>query len=365
MSAADADFMRRALFLAERGLGQTSPNPMVGALIVSPDGIVVGRGYHRRAGEPHAEIHALRDAGDRARGATLYCTLEPCCHIGRTGPCSVAVAEAGIRRVVVAVIDPNPKVAGGGVGYLRAQGVDVTIGVMRREAARLNDVFFTNVRQRRPYVTMKIAVSQDGGIAVAPGVRTPLTSRDANRHAQRYRAEVDAIAIGSETMLVDDPQLTVRELYRHRPLARVIFDARLRTPPLARIFQTLGAGPVIIITDGMASLESARALESAGARLLTAPVYDIRAALATLYRDAGICSVLLEGGAAVHAAAWNAGVVDRVRMYVTPDALGPTRVLWTIPGTMPATFNLDTLHEARNQWLGRDQLVEGYVHRVD
>jgi len=222
--------MRRALFLAERGRGQTSPNPMVGALIVSPDGVIVGRGHHPRAGEPHAEIHALRDAGGRARGATLYCTLEPCCHTGRTGPCSVAVAQAGVRRVVAAVIDPNPRVAGGGVQYLRERGIDVTVGVLQHEATRLNDVFFTNVRRQRPYVTMKIAVSQDRGIAVARGVRTPLTSRAANRHAQRYRAEVDAIAIGSETLLIDDPVLTVREVYRHRPLTRVVFDSRLRTP---------------------------------------------------------------------------------------------------------------------------------------
>jgi diaminohydroxyphosphoribosylaminopyrimidine deaminase/5-amino-6-(5-phosphoribosylamino)uracil reductase len=363
-SAADAEFMRRALFLAERARGQTSPNPLVGALIVSPDGIIVGRGYHHRAGEPHAEINALRDAGDRARGATLYCTLEPCCHTGRTGPCSVAVAQAGVRRVVAAVIDPNPRVAGGGVRYLREHGVEVTTGVMSREAARLNDVFFVNVREQRAHVTMKIAVSHDRGIALAPGVRTPLTSREANRDAQRYRAEVDAIAIGSETAIVDDPVLTVRELYRHRPLARVIFDSRLRTPSTARLFATLDAGPVIVIAT-IASVEAqperVRALEDAGARVLTTADRDMQAAFATLYREAGICSVLLEGGAAIHAAAWNAGVVDRVRMYVTPDVLGPTRVPWM----MPASFDLASLYDGRKVSLGRDLLLEGYVHRVD
>lgn len=361
--------MRRALCLAERGRGQTSPNPMVGAIIVSPDGIIAGRGHHLRAGEPHAEINALRDAGDRAREATLYCTLEPCCHTGRTGPCSVAVADAGIRRVVAAVIDPNPRVAGGGVRYLQDRGVEVTTGVMAHEATRLNDVFFTNVRQQRPYVTLKIAVSQDRGIALAPGVRTALTSREANRHAQRYRAEVDAIGIGSETLLVDDPVLTVREVYRHRPLTRVVFDSRLRTPPTARVFGTLDAGPIVIVTtaDSLARESGrARALERAGARLLTPPAadradHDIRAALATLYREAGVCSVLLEGGAALHASAWNAGVVDRVRMYVTPDVLGPTRVPWI----MPASFDPAALSELRKETLGRDQLWEGYVHRLD
>lgn len=356
--------MRRALFLAERGRGQTSPNPMVGALIVSPEGIVVGRGHHAHAGAPHAEVNALRDAGDRARGATLYCTLEPCCHTGRTGPCSVAIVQAGIRRVVAAVTDPNPLVAGGGFRYLREHGVEVTDHVMAREAARLNDVFFTNVRRQRPHVTIKIALSRDRGIAAAPGVRTALTSREANRHAQRYRAEVDAIAIGSETLLVDDPLLTVRELYRRRPLARVILDSRLRTPSSARLFATLDAGPVIVITTDASfacHADRVRSLEAAGARLLTAPAHDMAGALETLYRETGLCSVLLEGGAAVHASAWNARVVDRVRTYVTPDTLGPSGVRWT----MPASFDIASLYDRRDEWLGRDHFVEGYVYRAD
>jgi diaminohydroxyphosphoribosylaminopyrimidine deaminase / 5-amino-6-(5-phosphoribosylamino)uracil reductase len=369
----DAEFMRRALFLAERARGLTSPNPMVGALVVSPDGVIFGRGYHPRAGEPHAEIFALRDAGERARGATLYCTLEPCCHTGRTGPCSVAIAEAGVRRVVAAVTDPNPKVAGGGFRYLRDRGIDVTTGIMQREASRLNDVFFTNVRHARPYITIKIAVSRDNGIAAAPGVRTSLTSRDANRHAQRYRAEVDAIAIGSETLLIDDPVLTVREVYRRRPLTRIIFDTRLRTPPSARIFATLDRGPVLIITAESVLADAqhaarARALEHAGARVLAMPrpAHDISAAFATLYREAGICSVLLEGGAALHAAAWNAGLVDRVRIYVTPDTLGPSRVQWRMPASFDVTVPvLRGLHDVHDAWLGRDRLLEGYVHRVD
>jgi diaminohydroxyphosphoribosylaminopyrimidine deaminase/5-amino-6-(5-phosphoribosylamino)uracil reductase len=394
--------MRRALFLAERGRGQTTPNPMVGALIVSPDGVIVGRGHHARAGEPHAEIHALRDAGDRARGATLYCTLEPCCHTGRTGPCSVAVADAGVRCVVAAVADPNPLVAGGGFRYLRERGVEVITGVRQHDAARLNDVFFTNVRQQRPYVTIKIAVSHDGGIAAAAGVRTAITSQAANRHAQRYRAEVDAIAIGSETLLVDDPVLTVRDLYRRRPLTRIIFDSRLRTPPAARVLTTLDAGPVIVVSTAAsvaAHADRVRTLEQAGARVLTVSALppaeqtepmaataraahstaigsrsssqsdaasasgtlDVRAALGVLYRDAGVCSLLLEGGAAMHAAAWNAGVVDRVRIYVGPDPLGPSCVPWQ----MPASFDLPSLQEAHEQWLGRDRFLEGYVYRVD
>jgi diaminohydroxyphosphoribosylaminopyrimidine deaminase / 5-amino-6-(5-phosphoribosylamino)uracil reductase len=365
----DAAFMERALILAERGRGRTSPNPMVGALIVSDDGTVVGRGFHERAGTPHAEVHAIADAGDRARGATMYCTLEPCCHTGRTGPCSVAVERAGIARVVAAVTDPNPQVAGGGIRYLRDHRIDVTVGILGDRAARLNDVFFTNVTERRPFVTLKIAMSLDGRIAAAPGARTPLTSAAANRHAQRLRAEVDAIAVGSDTVLIDDPLLTARDVYRWRPLTRVIFDNRLRTPPTARIFTTLTDGPIVVVTSKAAvhakscGLTSRlRALEDAGATIVaTETARDLNAAMTSLFTDHGICSVLLEGGAALHAAAWNAGLVDRVRTYVTPQALGAAGVPWE----MPSSFDWTMLHDTRSEWFGEDCLLEGYVHRVD
>jgi diaminohydroxyphosphoribosylaminopyrimidine deaminase / 5-amino-6-(5-phosphoribosylamino)uracil reductase len=368
-AGADAAFMERALIWAERGRGRTSPNPMVGALIVSPDGIVVGCGFHERAGTPHAEVHAIADAGERARGATLYCTLEPCCHTGRTGPCTLAVERAGIARVVAAVTDPNPAVAGGGIRYLRDHGIDVTVGVLGDRAARLNDVFFTNVTKRRPFVTVKIAMSLDGRIAAAPGARTALTGAPANRHAQRLRAEVDAIAVGSETVLADDPLLTARDVYRWRPLTRVIFDNRLRTPPTARIFTTRAAGPILVVTSKNAvharscGLTSRlRALEDAGATIVTTETArDLTGAMTRLFVEHGICSVLLEGGAALHAAAWNAGLVDRVRTYVTPRALGPAGVPWD----MPSSFDWTMLHDTRSEWFGEDCLLEGYVHRTD
>lgn len=359
----DAAFMRRALALAERGRGGTSPNPLVGALLVSPDGVIVGRGFHAKAGTPHAEIHALRDAGERARGATLYCTLEPCCHTGRTGPCSVAVAEAGVARVVAATEDPNPRVAGGGFRYLEAHGIPVTSGVLRAEAARQNEVFRTNIRAQRPFVTLKVATSLDGRIAAAPGARTALTSADANRHAHRFRAEVDAMAIGSETLIVDDPLLTARDVYRARPLTRIVFDGRLRTPPSARLFTTRAAGPILIVCDSVAVAahpERAEALERAGAELFATHSHDLVHVFGELWKRE-IASVLLEGGAALHAAAWQAGIVDRVRVYVTPDALGDAGVQWN----MPASFDVAQLHERRVEPLGRDTLLEGYVHRID
>ena len=190
----------------------------------------MGRGYHVGAGAPHAEVVALEEAGAAARGATLYCTLEPCCHTGRTGPCVDRIVEAGVRRVVVGVEDPDPRVDGGGVRHLRARGVEVAVGVGRRRAARLNEAFFTVKRRRRPFVTLKAAVSLDGRIAAAPGRRTPLTGRSAQDHAHDTRALVDAIGIGSETVLVDDPQLTARGRPRRRPFVRVLFDTRMRTP---------------------------------------------------------------------------------------------------------------------------------------
>ena len=362
--AADAAFMSRALALAERGRGRTSPNPMVGALVVAPDGVIVGRGFHERAGTPHAEVHALADAGEQARGATLYCTLEPCCHTGRTPPCTVAIEQAGIARVVAAVSDPFPKVAGGGIRYLRERGLDVAVGVLADRATRLNQVFFTNVRRARPFVTLKIAMSLDGRIAAAPGARTAVTSAAANRHAQRLRAEVDAIAVGSETLLVDDPRLTARDVYRWRPLTRVIFDDRLRTPTTARVLGTLEAGPILIVTSEIglaASSERALALAAAGATIVTTDrPHDLAAAMTRLL-DRGVTSLLLEGGAALHAAAWRAGIVDRVRIYVAPRALGPDGVPWE----MPASYDWLSLDDKRVEWHGDDCLLEGYVHRAD
>jgi diaminohydroxyphosphoribosylaminopyrimidine deaminase/5-amino-6-(5-phosphoribosylamino)uracil reductase len=351
--------MERALFLAARGRGRTSPNPLVGAVVVTPDGVVVGQGAHERAGEPHAEVHALASAGARARGATLYCTLEPCCHRGRTGPCVDRIVEAGVARVVAACEDPNPLVSGRGFSHLRAHGVDVEVGLGAAAAAALNQPFFTLMREGRPFVILKAATSVDGRIAARRGERTALTSAAANRHAQRVRAEVDAIGIGSGTLLVDDPLLTPRGVYRERPLTRVIFDRRLRTPPSARVLSTGEAGPVMIVTSPEAASRDAvrRPLEDRGARIEVAADATLGAALKGLGAD-GIGSLLLEGGAALHAAAWDEGLVDFVRLYVTPHVLGPDGV----PLLCGRTFASADLVDRRIEPLGADVLVEGYVH---
>ena len=354
----DRDYMARALFLAQRGRGRTSPNPMVGAVVVTSDGVVVGHGYHQRAGEAHAEVHALDMAGDRARGGTLYSTLEPCSHMGRTGPCVVRIVDAGIQRVVAAVIDPNPRVSGQGCAFLSEHGVRVEVGQGREAATALNQPFFTLVRKRRPFVVMKAAISQDGFMAATPGRPTRLTSACADRHAQRVRAEIDAIGVGVGTILADNPQLTSRGAYRERPLTRVVFDRELRTPPGARILSTLEAGPVIIVTTAPSYQRAARsALEAQGARVAVAPDSSLRAALQCL-GERDISSLLLEGGAALQCAAWQEDVVDFVRLYVTPHVLGAGGV----PFLDGCRFSTTTLAERRVVPLGPDVLIEGYVH---
>jgi diaminohydroxyphosphoribosylaminopyrimidine deaminase/5-amino-6-(5-phosphoribosylamino)uracil reductase len=353
----DEHFMRKAIALAERGRGHTSPNPMVGALVVADDGVIVGRGAHQQAGGPHAEVFALQDAGGRARGATLYCTLEPCSHTGRTGPCAPLVAAAGIRRAVVALEDPNPRVNGAGLQFLRDRGIEVVVGVEREAAARQNAVFLVNMRRRRPHVTMKAAVSLDGFVG-RPGARVRLTGPAANRHAHRQRAEIDAIGVGSGTVLADDPLLTPRDAFRDRPLTRVIFDRRLRTPPSARVLSTLEAGRVIIVggpDSGNDVPGRIRTLESAGACVIS-PAAGLVGALEALW-DAGVGSLVLEGGSELHRVAIDSDVVDAVDLYIAPCRLGAGGVPWL--GERRLAW--ESLRNRRATWLGEDLLVEGTV----
>jgi diaminohydroxyphosphoribosylaminopyrimidine deaminase/5-amino-6-(5-phosphoribosylamino)uracil reductase len=353
--------MRRALEHASRGLGRTTPNPLVGACVVTDEGVLVGQGAHERAGGPHAEVHALDDAGPRARGATLYCTLEPCAHTGRTGPCTRRIIDAGIRRVVVAIQDPFPLVNGRGIAALRAEGIHVDVGVEAEAARRMNRAFLMAVEHGRPWVTIKAATSLDGRIAAAPGERTALTSAPANLHVQEGRAVVDAIAVGSGTVLVDDPLLTARDVYRDHPLSRVVFDRRLRTPPTARLFSTLASGPVLILGDADVMTQHpdrVARLRDVGATVVGLTSPDIRTAVECLPAHE-IHSVEIEGGAAVHAAAWDAGIVDAVQLYVAPVWIGPTGVP-LFDGRGPAMLDLV---DRRVDLLGPDVLIEGDVYR--
>jgi len=321
----------------------------------------VGQGSHERAGEPHAEVHALDEAGDAAHGATLYCTLEPCVHLGRTGPCTDRIIAAGIRRVVAAMEDPFPQVSGRGFAVLRAHGIEVDVGLCADDAARLNQPFLTTVREGRPFVIAKTATSLDGHIAAGAGQRTRLTSAIALRHAQYQRATVDAVAVGSETVLVDDPLLTTRDVFRERPLMRVVFDRQLRVPATARLLTTLADGPVIILTSLVAMQRKpvlVDALERRGATVVATADGDLQEGLRELAaRD--IQSLLVEGGARLQASMWDAGVVDYVQVYVAPVWLGSAGV----PMFAGRDVTTAALVERRVELLGPDVLIEGYVHR--
>ncbi|AMY10981.1 Riboflavin biosynthesis protein RibD [Luteitalea pratensis] len=349
--------MARALWHAERGRAATTPNPVVGAVIVSDEGVVVGAGHHQVAGGPHAEVVALQAAGALAAGATLYCTLEPCGHTGRTGPCCVAVAEAGVRRVVVATGDPFPEVSGRGFAYLRERGIEVATGVGRRDARRQNAPFFRAVELGRPWVHLKVAMSLDGAVAARRGERTTISGPEAARWTQRVRGRVDAIAIGAATARIDDPLLTARDVYRHRPLLRVVFDRQVSLSPSSRLVGSLDAGPVIVIADGLhADGAAAAGLRGRGV-VVQATDGTISGALGALVAR-GVHSLLIEGGPTLQAACWAAGVVDRVSELVSDCAFGPGAVRWDVPawlnGWTPRTVPL-----------GRDILMEADVYGTD
>jgi diaminohydroxyphosphoribosylaminopyrimidine deaminase / 5-amino-6-(5-phosphoribosylamino)uracil reductase len=354
---ADGDLMARALFHAARGQGRTTPNPMVGAVIVAADGVVVGHGWHERAGEAHAEVNAIVEAGSRARGGTLYVTLEPCCHTGRTGPCTRRIIDAGIARVVAAMTDPDPRVSGRGFQQLREAGVAVETGLGEAAARRLNQAFISVKTRGRPLVMLKAAASLDARIAT-PGERTKLSSPEADRKTQHLRAAVDAIAVGSETLLIDDPLLTARDCRRVRPLPRVLFDRRLRTPASARVFSTLDHGPVIILTSvaALQARERLAALERAGA--LVRGVDDLDQALRALL-EWDISTVLVEGGATLHGALWDARLVDRVHLIVTPRTIGPDGVRLFGGRAVDRSALTQVTVEPR----GTDIWIEADVHR--
>jgi diaminohydroxyphosphoribosylaminopyrimidine deaminase / 5-amino-6-(5-phosphoribosylamino)uracil reductase len=317
MTSDDARYMRRALELAERGWGQTAPNPMVGAVVVR-DGGVVGEGYHARYGAEHAEPVALGAAGERARGATLYVTLEPCTHQGKRPPCTPAVIASGINRVVIATLDPNP-LAAGGAELLRRAGVEVDVGVEEEGARELNAPFMHRFTSDRPWVTLKLALSSDGAIANAERSPRWLTGEESRREVHRQRAGADAIAVGIGTVLTDDPLLTVRGVEPPRvPPMRIVFDRGARLPRESRILQTIADAPVTVITDGSAPARE-RALEGAGATIIRAA--GTAEALPAL-KGIGIDSLYAEGGAGLAGGLLDSGSVDRLIIFRAPVVLG-------------------------------------------
>ncbi|KIQ54984.1 DeoR faimly transcriptional regulator [Meiothermus taiwanensis] len=372
--ALDERYLRRTLQLAERGRGHTHPNPLVGAVLVK-NGRIVGEGYHPRAGEPHAEVFALRQAGEEARGATLYVSLEPCDHHGRTPPCSLALLEAGVGRVVVAARDPNPK-AQGGLERLRAAGVEVEAGLLEAEARAQNEVFFHALRQRRPFVLWKAALSLDGQVATRGGHAAWVSNALSRRVAQGYRQWLPAVLVGVGTVLADDPQLTVREpdfrafphLLEPPPLRdplKVVLDTEARTPPEARLFAPGPRGEparVAVLVGVGAPAARIRALERRGATVAELPReggrVSLEAALVWLWEQ-GVDGVLLEGGPTLAGALLRRGWVDKVALFLAPKLVGEGRgaLLGFAAGRMEEALGLQT---RRLELLEGDIWLEAY-----
>ena len=344
--------MRRALALAREGWGQTAPNPMVGAVVVR-DGHVVGEGYHEVYGGPHAEVNAIRTAGDRARGATLIVTLEPCRHHGKTPPCTDAIIAAGIRRVVVAAADPSRE-AGGGAALLEQAGIEVETGVLAGESRELNAAFFHAQTSRYPWTTLKLAVSIETAIADARGSTSHLSGAEARHEVHLLRAGNDAIAVGVGTVLADDPQLTVRGVRPPRvPLRRVVFDRSLRTPLDARVIRTAREAPTIVVTRAT-SASHARALADAGVDVIAAG--DLAEGFRAL-RAAGIRSLLVEGGATLAGAVLADRLAHRLVIFQAPVALGP-RALHAFDGAPPAVLaELEHYPVLERRTLGADVMT--------
>ncbi|GGJ59568.1 diaminohydroxyphosphoribosylaminopyrimidine deaminase/5-amino-6-(5-phosphoribosylamino)uracil reductase [Anoxybacillus voinovskiensis] len=327
----DERYMRLAFEIAKTGLGQTSPNPAVGAVVVK-NGEIVGFGAHLKAGEPHAEVHAIRMAGDKAKGATVYVTLEPCSHFGKTPPCADLLVETGVQRVVIATTDPNPLVAGKGIEKLKQAGIDVTVGVLKEEADDLNRVFFHYITTKTPFVTMKFAASLDGKIATKTGESKWITSEEARQDVHRYRARHDAILVGVDTVIADDPSLTVRLPEGGKNPIRLILDTHLRTPLEANVVQD-GAAETWIVVGSEVSRERIALYARPHVRIVSmpTPTIDIRELL-NMLAGHKITSVFVEGGAKVHDSFIRAGAVQEIIAYFAPKIIGGSEAKTPVEG---------------------------------
>lgn len=360
----DSDYMRLAAELAEQGAGWVSPNPLVGAVIVR-DGRIIGQGWHARCGGLHAERAALSDCREDPAGATLYVTLEPCCHTGRQPPCTEAILAAGIRRVVVGSMDPNPLVAGRGAEILRSHGVEVETGVEREACDALNPVFFHYIRTKRPYVVMKYAMTLDGKIAAYTGASRWITGEEARRRVHRDRHRYRGILAGVGTVLTDDPLLTCR-MENGRDPVRIICDTRLRTPLTSRIVRTAGTVDTILATC-VGDPEKTAPYTAAGCRVWTLPAREGHVDLPALMDRLGaaeIDGVLLEGGGTLNWSMLEAELVRRVQAYIAPKLLGGRDAKSPVEGQGAAAPDLGArLRDVTVTRLGEDFLLEGEVDR--
>ena len=358
----DEQFMHLALQLAQRGCGWTAPNPMVGAVVVK-DGRIIGQGWHQRYGEPHAERNALAACTEDPRGATLYVTLEPCCHHGKQPPCTEAILAAGIAHVVVGSDDPNPLVAGKGIRQLRDHGVTVTEHCLQAECDRLNEVFFHYIQTKRPFVVLKYAMTLDGKIAAYTGASQWITGETARNHVQQQRHRYRGIMVGVGTVLTDDPRLTCR-LPGGRSPTRIICDTHLRTPLDANVVTTARETPTILATC-CTDPERQRPYEEAGCQVLCVEKQDGHVNLSQLMERLGemqLDSILLEGGGTLNWAALESGIVQKVQAYVAPKLLGGRTAKTPVEGTgVPTPDQAFFLRNSRITQLGEDFLIESEV----
>lgn len=354
----DRNYMQRALELAAKGKGRTSPNPMVGCVIVR-DGNIIGEDYHKRAGEPHAEILAIEAAGGEVEGATIYLNLEPCTHQGRTPPCVDVLLEKRPARVVVAMSDPNPKVSGEGIYRLREAGIDVDVGLFEEEARKLNEAFVKYITTGLPFVICKAAVTLDGKIATHTGQSQWVTCEESRRQVHQLRNEVDAVIVGSRTVMLDNPSLTTRldAEEKHDPI-RIILDADDYLDENRRVFEVESAAPTWVV------LPEGRGCERAGEVLHVrrgGEGFDMHH-LMTVLGEREITSVLIEGGGTTHASAFEAGVVDKVMFFIAPKVIGGRDAVTAVEGEGVAAMDEAILLERMTaEHVGEDLLIEAYV----
>ncbi len=360
----DEHWMRRALRLAARAKGRTSPNPMVGAVVVK-GGRVVGEGYHARAGEPHAEIVALDIAGERAGGSTLYLNLEPCSHQGRTPPCAPVVVQSGVKKVVIGMMDPNPRVKGEGIRILQEAGIEVRLGVMEEECRRLNEAFCKHITTGLPFVILKAAATLDGKIATRKGVSKWISSEASRRLVHRLRNEVDGVVVGIGTVLKDDPLLTSR-IPGGRDPYRIILDDQLRIPESAKAIGIVPSKTIVATTEEAAP-EKVEKLRERGVQVWRLDTregrVDLKACLARL-GEAGMMSLLVEGGSRVYGSFLDQELVDKLVLFLAPRLIGDAQA----PGIF-AGRGVDCLEEAASlekmslKRVGGDLLIEGYIKK--
>ncbi|MDP4145994.1 MAG: bifunctional diaminohydroxyphosphoribosylaminopyrimidine deaminase/5-amino-6-(5-phosphoribosylamino)uracil reductase RibD [Bacillota bacterium] len=361
----DRIYMQRALTLAKRAQGKVNPNPMVGAVIVKNEEIV-GEGYHEYYGGPHAEINALVMAGEKAKGADIYVTLEPCSHYGKTPPCAKALVAAGVKRVVIAMVDPNPMVAGKGIQILKENGIEVVTGVLEKEAKKLNEIFIKYITKKLPFVVMKTASTLDGKIATVTGESRWISGEKSREYVHQLRNNLMGIMVGIGTILADDPLLTTRlKDEEGKSPAAIIADSNLRIPLNSKILDTVRDRKIIIGTTESADKNKIEQLQGLGVEIIVTPDLEGKVDLKYLMKEAGslgIDSILLEGGSTLNFSALKQGIVDKVMCFIAPKLLGGKTAKTSVEGEgINSLSDVINITDMTSTQIGEDILVQGYI----